>query len=61
LRVVPTNGVSADNAGEWLAAGAYAVGFAGALFEPSYLAVRNFDSVEEMAGRILARVRAAPR
>jgi Entner-Doudoroff aldolase len=61
LRVVPTNGVSADNAGEWLAAGAYAVGFASALFDPSYLAVRNFDSVEEMAGRILARVRAAPR
>lgn len=61
LRVVPTNGVSADNAGEWLAAGAYAVGFAAALFEPSYLAVRNFDSVEEMAVRILARVRAAQR
>ena len=61
LRVVPTNGVSAGNAGDWLNAGAFAVGFATALFDPDLLARGEFGAIEEAARHILGRVRAAPR
>jgi Entner-Doudoroff aldolase len=57
LKVVPTNGVDLDNAAEWLAAGAWALGFVGSLFQPDDLAHRRFERVEERARQILARVR----
>lgn len=56
LRVIPTNGVDADNAAAWLAAGAYAVGCVRALFHPDDLAARNFDRVEQRARQLLAAV-----
>lgn len=61
LRVVPTNGVSGANADDWLDAGAFAVGFATALFDPNLLARGEFDAIEEAARDIVGRVRAAPR
>lgn len=57
LRIVPTNGVDATNARAWLDAGAFAVGFTQALFEPSELAARQFDRVEERARALLAATR----
>jgi len=56
LRVIPTNGIDADNAAAWLAAGAFAVGCVRALFQPDELAARNYDRVEQRARGLLAAV-----
>jgi 2-dehydro-3-deoxyphosphogluconate aldolase / (4S)-4-hydroxy-2-oxoglutarate aldolase len=58
LKIVPTHGVDADNATQWLDAGAWAVGFVATLFDATDLAAGRFDRIEERAGKILARVRA---
>lgn len=57
LRLVPTNGVDASNAREWLAAGAFALGFVAPLFRPEWLARRDFDAIEAQARAILEAVR----
>jgi len=54
LRIVPTNGVDEGNAGEWIAAGAFAVGFVASLFEPADIAAERWDAIEERARRCLA-------
>lgn len=56
LRVIPTNGVDADNAAAWLAAGAYAVGCVRALFPTDALSRRDFDSIESRARTLLTAV-----
>jgi Entner-Doudoroff aldolase len=57
LRVIPTNGVEVENAAEWLAAGAFAVGCVRSLFAPEDMAARNWDSIELRARALLAAVR----
>jgi Entner-Doudoroff aldolase len=56
LRVIPTSGVDAENAAEWLAAGAFAVGCVRSLFPPQELAARAWDSIENRARALLAAV-----
>lgn len=56
LRLVPTSGVRLDNAGDFLAAGAFALGFVRSLFEPEDLARGAFDRIEERARAIVGRV-----
>jgi Entner-Doudoroff aldolase len=56
LRVIPTSGVDVDNAAEWLAAGAFALGCVRSLFAPEELAARNWDAVERRARALLAAV-----
>lgn len=57
LRVIPTNGVEVENASDWLAAGAFAVGCVRSLFAPDELAARAYDKVEARARAFLAAVR----
>jgi 2-keto-3-deoxy-6-phosphogluconate aldolase len=57
LRIVPTSGVDAGNAAQYLAAGAHAVGFVNSLFEPSDLQSGSYDRIEERGRRLLAAVR----
>jgi Entner-Doudoroff aldolase len=57
LRVIPTSGVEAENAAEWLAAGAFAVGCVRSLFPPEELAARAWDSIERRARALLSAVR----
>jgi 2-dehydro-3-deoxyphosphogluconate aldolase/(4S)-4-hydroxy-2-oxoglutarate aldolase len=57
LRVIPTNGVEADNASEWLAAGAFAVGCVRSVFQPDLLAAHAWDAIEARARTLLAAVR----
>ena len=57
LKVVPTNGVDLDNAADWLAAGAWALGFVAALFNADDLRLGRFERIEERARQILDRVR----
>jgi Entner-Doudoroff aldolase len=57
LKIVPTNGVDEHNAGEWIAAGSFAVGFVATLFDPADMAAENWNAIEARARRCLAAVR----
>ncbi len=56
LRIVPTNGVTADNAQAFLDAGCFAVGFVGSLFDPVDLAEQRFERIADRARALLARI-----
>jgi Entner-Doudoroff aldolase len=58
LRVFPTGGVTEDNVGEWLDAGAFGLGFVATLFDAEDLQLRRFDAIRERAARLVARVSA---
>jgi Entner-Doudoroff aldolase len=60
LKIVPTNGVDQHNAGEWIAAGAFAVGFVAPLFLPADIAAGRWEAIEERAARCVAAARAIP-
>ena len=59
LRIVPTSGVDGSNVGEFLAAGAWAVGFVASLFVRGDLEGGHFDRIEQRATELLRTVRAA--
>jgi 2-dehydro-3-deoxyphosphogluconate aldolase/(4S)-4-hydroxy-2-oxoglutarate aldolase len=59
VRLMPTGGVSLENAGEWIRAGAIAIGVGGALVDPKLVAAGNFDGITERARRFVERVRQA--
>lgn len=61
LRLVPTNGVDADNAAAYLEAGAWAVAFVRALFDPAAMAAGDWYRIEERARVLRAAVDAADR
>ena len=56
LKIVPTNGVDQHNAGDWIAAGAFAAGFVATLFAPADIADGHWDAIEERARQCLAAV-----
>jgi 2-dehydro-3-deoxyphosphogluconate aldolase/(4S)-4-hydroxy-2-oxoglutarate aldolase len=49
LRLMPTGGVSVDNAGGWIRAGAIALGVGSALVDPAMVARRDFDGLTSRA------------
>jgi 2-dehydro-3-deoxyphosphogluconate aldolase/(4S)-4-hydroxy-2-oxoglutarate aldolase len=57
LKIVPTNGVDEHNASDWVAAGAFAVGFVATLFDPADIAAGRWDAIEARARRCLAAAR----
>lgn len=57
LKIVPTNGANEFNAGEWIDAGVYAVGFVAPLFVADDVEAGRWDLIEERAARCLAAVR----
>jgi Entner-Doudoroff aldolase len=61
LRIVPTSGVTVENAGAYLAAGAFAVGFVNSLFDPGDVTAGRFDAIEARAAAALRAVRGAGR
>ncbi len=54
LKIVPTNGVDANNVAEYLAAGAFAIGFVAPLFDAAEMAAGEFDRIEERASGLIA-------
>ena len=60
LKIVPTNGADQHNAGEWIAAGAYAAGFVAPLFVASDIAAGRWDAIEERAIACLAAAQSCP-
>lgn len=59
LRLMPTGGVSLDNAGDWIRAGAVAVGVGSALLDAKAIDEGRFDVLTSNARRIAASVAAA--
>lgn len=59
IKLMPTGGVSVENADEWIRAGAVAVGVGSALIESQAIASGNYASITEKARRILANVQDA--
>ena len=59
LKLMPTGGVSIENADEWIRAGAVAVGVGSALLDPRAIAAGEYSSITEKAKRILANVQDA--
>ena len=59
VRLMPTGGVSLENAAEWIRAGAVAVGVGGALVDPKLVAADDFAGITERARRFVERVRQA--
>lgn len=59
LRIVPTSGVTLENTGAYLRAGAFAVGFVASLFDAADISAGRFDAIEARARAMLAAVREA--
>jgi 2-dehydro-3-deoxyphosphogluconate aldolase/(4S)-4-hydroxy-2-oxoglutarate aldolase len=56
---MPTGGVTLDNAGDWIRAGAVAVGVGTALTDAKAIAAGDYAKLRANAERIVANVRAA--
>ena len=56
VKLMPTGGVSIDNVGEWLRAGAVAVGVGSALVDTKAVAAKQFNVITDNARRIVANV-----
>ena len=54
--LVPTGGVDAANAAQYLAAGAFAVGMGGTMFPREAMAARDMDAIEQAAREAVAAV-----
>jgi len=59
LKLMPTGGVSLENAGDWIRAGAVAIGVGTALVDAKLVAAGDFAAITERAGRFVDAVRAA--
>jgi 2-dehydro-3-deoxyphosphogluconate aldolase / (4S)-4-hydroxy-2-oxoglutarate aldolase len=59
VKMMPTGGVSLDNAGNWIAAGAVAVGVGTALLDAVAIAAGNYSAITANATRIVGSVAAA--
>ncbi len=59
VKLMPTGGVTVENAGDWIRAGAVAVGLGSALLDASAIAGGRFDVIRSSAERAVASVAAA--
>ena len=59
VKLMPTGGVTLDNAGDWIRAGAVAVGVGTALTDATAIAAGDYAKLRANAERIVANVRAA--
>jgi 2-dehydro-3-deoxyphosphogluconate aldolase/(4S)-4-hydroxy-2-oxoglutarate aldolase len=58
---MPTGGVTLDNAGDWIRAGAVAVGLGSALLDAKAIDEGRYDVITANARRVVASVDAARR
>jgi 2-dehydro-3-deoxyphosphogluconate aldolase/(4S)-4-hydroxy-2-oxoglutarate aldolase len=59
VKMMPTGGVTLDNAGDWIRAGAVAVGVGTALLDAKAIAAGDYKTLRANAERIVANVRGA--
>ena len=56
VRLMPTGGVTRDNAGEWIKAGAVAIGVGTALVDKAAIKARRFDAIAQNAAHFIQAV-----
>ena len=56
VRLMPTGGVSLANAGEWIKAGAVAIGVGGALVDPKAVAAGHYAAITRAREAFVERV-----
>ena len=61
LNIVPTSGVTADNAAEWLRSGVFGVGFVASLFDADLMRERDYEGIRRRAEACLRAVAAVDR
>jgi 2-dehydro-3-deoxyphosphogluconate aldolase / (4S)-4-hydroxy-2-oxoglutarate aldolase len=59
VRLMPTGGVTMENAGEWIKAGAVAIGVGSALVDTKAIAAGNFAQITKNAKSLIESVRVA--
>jgi 2-dehydro-3-deoxyphosphogluconate aldolase / (4S)-4-hydroxy-2-oxoglutarate aldolase len=59
VKLMPTGGVTLDNAGDWIRAGAVAVGLGSALLDAQAIDASRFDVITANARKVVANVAAA--
>ena len=59
VKLMPTGGVTLDNAGDWIRAGAVAVGIGTALLDAAAIASSNYGLLRANAERVVANVESA--
>ncbi len=59
IKLMPTGGVTPDNAGDWIKAGAVAVGIGSSLVDAKAVAAGDFARIEDTARLLISNVRAA--
>jgi 2-dehydro-3-deoxyphosphogluconate aldolase / (4S)-4-hydroxy-2-oxoglutarate aldolase len=59
VKLMPTGGVTVENAGEWIKAGAVAVGVGSALLDTRAIDAGDYAALRARAERIVANVRSA--
>ena len=59
IKLMPTGGVTKENAADWIRAGAVAVGASSALVDPKAVDAKNFDAITANARAFAAAVRGA--
>jgi 2-dehydro-3-deoxyphosphogluconate aldolase/(4S)-4-hydroxy-2-oxoglutarate aldolase len=59
VKLMPTGGVTRANAGDWIRAGAVAIGVGTALVDPKAVAAGRFDTIRENAAQFVQAVRDA--
>jgi 2-dehydro-3-deoxyphosphogluconate aldolase/(4S)-4-hydroxy-2-oxoglutarate aldolase len=59
VKLMPTGGVTLDNAGEWIRAGAVAVGIGSSLLDANAIESGRFDVIAANARKVVANVAAA--
>jgi 2-dehydro-3-deoxyphosphogluconate aldolase/(4S)-4-hydroxy-2-oxoglutarate aldolase len=59
VKLMPTGGVSLENAGDWIRAGAVAIGVGTALVDAKLVAAGDFAAISDRAARFVEAVRAA--
>jgi 2-dehydro-3-deoxyphosphogluconate aldolase/(4S)-4-hydroxy-2-oxoglutarate aldolase len=59
VKLMPTGGVTVDNAGDWIRAGAVAVGLGSALLDAKAIESGRFEVITTNARKVVANVAAA--
>ena len=59
VKLMPTGGVTPENAGDWIRAGAVAVGIGSSLVNAKAVAAGDFARIEETARLLISNIRAA--
>jgi 2-dehydro-3-deoxyphosphogluconate aldolase/(4S)-4-hydroxy-2-oxoglutarate aldolase len=59
VKLMPTGGVTIDNAGDWIRAGAVAVGIGSALVDAKAIDAGKFDAIAANARKVVANVKSA--